>query len=163
MNGWSRRPTHRFCYDCSFRIRRFTRELDVDVNEWEVKRVKVVCAENCGNSPKKLLLRDVTVDYWGSRGEMIVDHLAEDVVWSVVGGARHMGKEAVREHFTNHRGAEPAELIIHNIITHGNTAAANATVIMQDGSRIEYCDVYRFAGFGPKAKIKEITSYIIRA
>ncbi len=121
--------------------------------------MKVVCAEDCGNAPKKLLLRDLALDYWGDEGRMFVDNLAEEAVWIVVGGPRHVGKEAIREQCANDRGGEPTELHIHNIITHGNTAAANATVTMQDGSRIEYCDVYRFAGFGKKAKIKEITTY----
>lgn len=125
--------------------------------------MKVECAEDCGNAPKKVLLRDLTIDFWADDGRMLVDHLTDKAVWSVVGGPRHVGKQVIREQLAHARGGEPVELLIHNIITHGNTASANATVTMQDGNRIEYCDVYRFAGFGPKAKIKEITSYIIHA
>lgn len=93
---------------------------------------------------------------------MIVEYFADAAVWNVVGGARHVGTEAIREQLEKGRDDEPVELLIHNIITHGNTAAANATVTMRDGSRIEHCDVYKFAGFGPKAKIKEITTYLIQ-
>lgn len=90
---------------------------------------------------------------------MIIDHLADHAQWKLVGGGSHEGKQAISQQLDNLRRDQPVELHIHNIITHGNTAAADVTVMMQDGSRIDYCDVYRFAGFGPKAKIKEIRTY----
>lgn len=131
--------------------------------------MKIVCAEDCGNAPKKRLLKELYIDFWGGEGRMLFDNLTEDAVWSIVGGPQYVGKEAIKEAieeaitepFEKSRDGRPSELVIHNIITHGNTAAANVTVKMPDGSRIEYCDVYRFGGFGPKAKIKEVTSYVI--
>lgn len=124
--------------------------------------MKIVCAEDCGNAPKKLLLRNLIIDHWSNDGRMMVDSLADEAVWSVAGGPRNAGKEAILGHLARGRDGEPTELHIHDIITHGNTASANLTVTMQDGSRVEYCDVYRFGGFGSRAKIKEITSYVIR-
>ncbi len=127
----------------------------------EAKSLLVECVEDCGNAPKKLLIKEISIDYWGDRGQKFLDQLADEAVRVVVGGPRHVGIEAIRAQMANDRAGQPTELRIHHIITHGNTAAANATVIMQDGSRMEYCDVYRFSGFGKKAKIKEITSYRI--
>lgn len=124
-----------------------------------MKSLKIECAEDCGNAPKKLLLKEICIDYWGEGGHMLLENLSEEAVWNVVGGSRHVGLAAIRAQLAHGHGGQTTELRIHNIITHGNTAAANATVTMQDGSRIEYCDVYRFGGFGKKAKIKEITSY----
>lgn len=123
--------------------------------------MQVQCAEDCGNAPKKRLLRDLCIDHWGDEGAMFGDYLTDEAVWHVIGEAqtRHVGKDVVHDALQSSRIGKPAELHIHNIITHGNTASLNATVVLEDGNRIEYCDVYRFAGFGPKAKIKEITSY----
>lgn len=52
-------------------------------------------------------------------------------------------------------------LHIHHIITHGNVASLNGKLTLTNGDKLEFCHVYRFSGFGKKAKIKEITSYII--
>ncbi|HLS89253.1 MAG TPA: nuclear transport factor 2 family protein [Sphingobacteriaceae bacterium] len=123
--------------------------------------MKVLCAEDCGNAPKKALLRDVTIDYWGGDGQLMLENLADGAVWTVVGQAPAEGIQAIVEHRAGDRSDKPVELQIHNIITHGNVASLNATVLRQDGSRLEYCDVFRFSGFGKKAKIKEITSYRI--
>lgn len=120
--------------------------------------MKVECADDCGNAPKKALLRDVIIDFWKG-GQMVGDHVTDAVVWRLVGVADYKGKEHVVDELLRSRTDEPAELIIHNIITHGNTAAANVTAIMQDGGRIEYCDVYRFSGFSKTAKIKDIATY----
>jgi len=125
--------------------------------------LKIVCAEDCGNAPKKALLRDLSIDYWGGDGQMMEENLADGAVWTVVGQNRVEGIPAIVEQAAGDRSEKPAELLIHNIITHGNTASLNASVVRQDGSRLEYCDVFRFSGFGKKAKIKEITSYRIYA
>lgn len=90
---------------------------------------------------------------------MMEENLADGAVWTVVGQNRVEGIPAIVEQAAGDRSEKPAELLIHNIITHGNTASLNASVVRQDGSRLEYCDVFRFSGFGKKAKIKEITSY----
>lgn len=124
--------------------------------------MKVECAEDCDNAPKKRLLRDLCIDYWRDEGSLVVEHLAEGAVWNIVGQACHVGVQAIRRQIEKVCDVKPAVLHIHNIITHGNTAAANATVTMRDGRQIEYCDVYQFAGFGPKAKIKEVTTYVIQ-
>lgn len=125
--------------------------------------LKVTCAEDCGNSPKKALLRDLHVDLWGNEGRILLAALHGRVTWRRADGERVAGKDAVygrmrMERCPDLRGM-PEELAIHDIITHGRTAALNATITMGDGSRLEYCDVYRFAGVARTAPITEITSY----
>src|SRR5690606_28590892 len=73
------------------------------------------------------------------------------------------GKAAVMAAFASRFGgdaARPEELHIHNIITHGNTAALNASLLMP-GGRVEYCHFYLFNGFAKSAKLKRITEYRI--
>lgn len=123
--------------------------------------VKVYCAEDCGNAPKKALLRDVAADCWGGAGDVLVAHLTGDARRRIVGGRLLEGSEAIRRFAVTGRGGEASELHIHNIITHGNVASLNGTVTMEDGRVVEFCDVYEFAGFGPKARIKEIVTYAV--
>lgn len=124
--------------------------------------VKVHCAEDCGNAPKKRLLRDICIDYWGGGGHGLLENVVNEVAWNIIGARTIVGIEAVQQHLAQAHPGRPVELFIHNIITHGNVASLNLTAIMPGGTRIEQCDVYRFSGFGRKAKIKEITSYVVR-
>lgn len=123
--------------------------------------MKIVCHEDCGNAPRKLLLRDNHIDYWQGDGRQFLDNVAHDAVWDVIGAGRCEGEAAIRDHMARGRGTEPVSLAIHHIITHGKTASLNATVVFKDGSRVEYCDVYTFAGAGRNAKVKQITTYKI--
>ncbi|HEU5138658.1 MAG TPA: hypothetical protein VFT51_01700 [Bacillales bacterium] len=50
---------------------------------------------------------------------------------------------------------------LHNIITHGRVGSVNGALIFKNQKRLAFCDVYQFTSAGKKAKIKEITSYVI--
>ena len=124
--------------------------------------MKVVCPVDCGNAPRKEILRDWNIAW--ARGEAAAaDLLADNVVYEPVGAPPVEGKAAVMAASASRFGgdaARPEELHIHNIITHGNTAALNASLLMP-GGRVEYCHVYLFNGFAKSAKLKRITEYRI--
>lgn len=123
--------------------------------------MKVVCPVDCGNAPRKEILRDWNIAWAGgdaSAGEL----LADNIVYEPVGAPPIEGKAAVQAWLLEKHGTGftvPDELHIHNIITHGNTAALNASLIMNDGRRFDYCHVYLFNGFSKTAKLKRITAY----
>lgn len=120
--------------------------------------MKVICTVDCGNAPRKEVLRDFNVDLV-SGVPSALDLLQEDVVWEMVGGQRLVGPGAVADALAEMIGPEPQELHIHYIITHGTTAALNATLTRADGSKLAYCDVYLFTGGARTARIKQVTSY----
>lgn len=123
--------------------------------------VKVICKDDCGNAPRKALLRDLQTAWVRGEMDVVVEHVRDDIVFDVVGHERIVGKEAFRAALAGMAGGTSAtELHIHNIITHGWTAALNGTVTLADGRRFGFCDVYIFAGAAKTAKIKEITSYV---
>lgn len=107
------------------------------------------------------MLMDLAVAF--ARGDLTpqIGTLAHDVVLDVVGDRRLEGVEAVGKFVEQTRVANIKELHIHHIITHGPTAALNASLMTEDDMRHEYCDVYVFASAGKQAKLKEITSYRI--
>ncbi len=124
--------------------------------------MRIVCPEDCGNAPRKAQLRDFTIACARGALESNVELLSESVEWEIVGSQRLVGLDAVRGHLEDETVQRPVELRIHTIITHGNTAALNATLFEPNGTRVEVCDVYVFAGFGKRGKIKEVKSYRIK-
>ncbi|RKQ32691.1 nuclear transport factor 2 family protein [Oceanobacillus halophilus] len=120
--------------------------------------IKVVCPEDCGNAPKKQILRDFNVATVQNKTELVLDYITDDVVWSIVGSHQVVGKDNFlkeinkKEHVT--------ELHIDNIITHGKTASLNG-VYMEESRKVAFCHVYLFNKAGKSGKIKEITTYII--
>lgn len=124
--------------------------------------MRIVCPEDCGNAPRKVQLRDFKIACARGALESNVELLSDSVEWEIVGGQRLVGLDAVRKYLEGETRQRPEELRIHTIISHGNTAALNATLSEPDGTRVEVCDVYVFAGFGKRGKIKEVKSYSIK-
>jgi hypothetical protein len=123
--------------------------------------MKIVCAEDCGNAPRKEQLRELIIALAKGAVGSTPELMADDTAWDIVGSQRVIGPEAIQATFADMTAGEPTELRIHNIITHGNTAAANFTLTLNDGTQVEYCDVYVFGGSGKRARIKEVRSYRI--
>lgn len=59
-------------------------------------------------------------------------------------------------------GPEATALTLHTVITHGDTAAVDGVIMLENGESYAFCDVYRFRGASKTAKVKEITSYVIK-
>lgn len=126
------------------------------------KNLIVECAEDCGNSPKKKLLKDLAISFAKKDIPFCMDWLTDDVSWELIGEKRIQGKEKVENALCEMSERDVKQLQIHNIITHGNAASLNATFILKDNWRIDFCNVYNFRGFGKNAKIKAIDSYVIQ-
>lgn len=123
--------------------------------------IHIECEENCGNSPKKLLLRDLSIAFAKNEIDFWLEWMQDEVVWDIIGDRLIQGKENVEKALKEMKDSTVQELRIHNIITHGNTASLNGMLVRKEKENIAFCDVYHFAGFGKKAKIKKITSYVI--
>lgn len=123
--------------------------------------MKVDCAENCGNAPRKELLRDFTIALAKNNSNFFSEWLKDDINWEIIGEKNIQGKEAFESRIVEMNKREVEHLRIEHIITHGNKASVNGSYTYKDGKRNAFCDVYEFAGFGRKAMIKKITSYFI--
>ena len=112
--------------------------------------VKITISADCGNSPRKLFLKDFNVALAEGNAGLIQENVADDVTWAFVGGKIWLGKAEVLKQVVNKRAAE---LTLFNIITHGKEAAAN-------GEKTAFCDVYSFQKATGNT-IKSIMSYVI--
>lgn len=123
----------------------------------EYKEVKVICAEDCGNAPKKIVVKDFITAMARNDTSHVTDMIIDQVEWNIVGTKIIRGQDEFLRHWQSQTGL--SEVHIENLISHGNTVAANGTE-KHDQGKISFCHVYQFSS-GKHAKIKNINSYII--
>lgn len=120
--------------------------------------VKIICAEDCGNAPKKRIIRDLIEASAKKDWDVIKQYCREDIQWTIVNDKQIQGIEELIKVVEEDK--DITEVEIFNIITHGHTASSNGVVKYKDSSTTAFCHVYRFVSPG-KNVLKEITSYII--
>ncbi len=122
---------------------------------------KITVKPDCGNAPKKALIRDFNIAFAKGAVNLILDTVSEDITWCVYGDFEVSGKDAFRKEILKMQKYPAAkELILDAIITHGPDAAANGLMVMHDGT-YAFCDVYRFKSAGSKV-IKSIKSFVVK-
>jgi hypothetical protein len=127
-------------------------------------KVKIVCKEDCGNSPKKIFLRDFNIAAAKANLSFIKRSLTEDVVWHLFepsGQKEIIGFENVIQEYRDILAIVPAEFVIATIITHGHNGAVNGRIKAKDGTSHVFSDFYEFNST-KGVKIKGMTSYIIK-
>lgn len=122
---------------------------------------KIMVKPDCGNSPKAAFIRDFETAFAESKSEVILNSISDDIHWEMVGETAINGKDNVKDMLKDMLDGTMAELLIENIITHGDAGSANGTITFKDGKRFAFCDVFTFTAHGPNAKIKTLTSYVI--
>jgi hypothetical protein len=122
--------------------------------------MKIACAEDCGNSPKKKLLKEWSIAAASHDIDFCAEWAADDVVWEIVGDRRIEGKDLFVQALRQWQGRIVEQLRIENIITHGNVGSVNGTIVLDDQRSFAFCNVNKFSS-GKQSKIKAITSYVI--
>jgi hypothetical protein len=123
---------------------------------------KIIVEEDCGNSPRKLLLQELNIAFARGDVENILSYVTDEIAWESVGEKQLKGIENFRNELESLKQVEVAELKIENIITHGWIASANGTMHMKTGEKFAFCDVYAFNSATKNGKLKAIKSYCIQ-
>ncbi len=121
---------------------------------------KITVHANLKNSTRKELLKDFNIAFATGNADFIVDHVSDDIKWTIHGDKQLVGKEQFKAAIDEMKDYVADEVVIHNIITHGAEAAANGEMSM-GGETYAFCDVYRFTSAGSKL-IKEMNSYVVK-
>ncbi|MBD2847032.1 nuclear transport factor 2 family protein [Paenibacillus sp. IB182496] len=121
----------------------------------------VTCPAGCDNAPRKAVLKAFNVAFASGDAEALVEQVADDIVWQVVGEGTVAGRAGFAERVNEMAYVRAVELHLHTIITHGPTASANGLLVFPDGTRYAFCDVYQFTSAAKQGKIKRIDSYVI--
>src|SRR5690625_4522001 len=124
---------------------------------------KIVCPADCGNAPKKIVLKEFNIAMASQDKNLITSYITDDVQWNIIGNRTVHGYVKFVETLIQSATAKVVELHIQHIITHGKEASVNGKVILENDNSISFCHVYNFNSFGKNSKIKEITSYIIKS
>jgi ketosteroid isomerase-like protein len=112
---------------------------------------------DCGNAPRKEVLRDIVIGLAERDANAVGALLADDVRWWLVGDTELVGADAVRDWVTGL--PEAAELAFDALMTHGRLAGVDGTVTTADGVQEAFCHVLHFAGAAKSAKIVRVRSY----
>lgn len=125
------------------------------------EELKIICSEDCGNAPKKEIIRDFTIAVARNNVELILDNVTENITWHIVGNKRYQGKDSYIEALGKLDNDKVTELRIDHILTHGKDGSSNGVVTYSNDKKHAFCNVYAFSSSAKHARIKEITSYII--
>ncbi len=122
--------------------------------------VKISIGEDCGNAPKKQYIKEFLIACVSADIETASGMVADTVQLSIPGHAAVDGKEqAVRLLQSMVASSKVSELVVHNIISHGDRCAANGVIKLEGGSEVAFGSVYVFSNFSKSAKLKEVTIY----
>ncbi|MCM3572466.1 hypothetical protein M3172_04645 [Mesobacillus subterraneus] len=114
---------------------------------------------DCGNAPRKVLLKELTVALATKDFSGMIESIADDLRWQIAGHKTFFGKESLKDALNENISKAVVQLKIQNIITHGSTGSVNGFFVFGDHSTLSFCDVYTFSSAGKSAKIKEIVSF----
>ena len=121
---------------------------------------KIVVGTDCGNSPKMKFLRDFNIAFAQADMASLMDCVAEDIVWNMVGDRQIEGKVAFADAAAQMQTLNVVQLTIDSVMSHGKAGAVNGELVLADGQTIAFCDVYEFSS-AKGSSLKTITSYTI--
>lgn len=122
----------------------------------------VEAPDDCGNSPRKRVIRDFVVALYGGEVSEVLGYLSENVNWQMIGSWDASDKAGVGHHLSQQ--ARIVHLRIGTIITHGTDCGVDGEITCEDGQHAAFCHVLIFTGGAKTANIKAIRSYqIVRA
>ena len=122
---------------------------------------KITVKEDCGNAPKKLILKDLNIAFVEGNIDFIANNISDDFAWNRIGIGLTLGKDSNIQALKKFSKTEVDELVIKNILTHGKIGAVEGTMKIKEDT-FAFCNTYRFTGHDKNAKVKEINSYVIK-
>jgi ketosteroid isomerase-like protein len=120
--------------------------------------MNVSVPDDCGNSPRKQFLVEFNRAFAEVDVEFVLEHVSDDVVWTMVGSKEISGKQAMRQAMESMMAAKASSMVLHSVITHGREAAANGEFHYPEGEKVAFCDVYQFTKT-TGTTVKRIMSY----
>ena len=121
--------------------------------------VKIHDEPDCGNAPRKEILRDFVVSLAERNSEHVTSLVAEDITWRIVGDRTLTGRDAVRKWVTALPKVD--QVVFGSLLTHGSGASVDGVFHFVDGTHSAFCHVLRFAGAAKTANIVGVNSYAI--
>lgn len=116
---------------------------------------------DCGNAPRKAVIRDFVIDLYSGNVEGTLDILADNVEWEVVGTTTLNGHKDAQP-WLEDQHVNPVTLVRFGlIVTHGTDCGVDGEVQFASGKRVSFCHIMKFSGHSKTAKIKMLRSYLV--
>jgi hypothetical protein len=122
---------------------------------------KITVHPDCNNAPKKAFIRDLEVAFAEGKIDFLIESFDQDIRWEMVGDKVINGIESAAQEINTMVDGSIQELVIEDIITHGDSGAAYGTMTFNDGNCFAYCDIFTFTSHANDAKIKKMSSFVI--
>lgn len=122
--------------------------------------LEIISTTDCGNSPKAQLLKDWNIAFAKGDTGFLLEKVTEDINWQLVGDRQIEGKIDFAAALQKMKTTKAVKLRIDHVITHGKAGSVNGMLLLEDGKRYAFCDVYTFKNARAK-QIKAIASYVI--
>ena len=121
---------------------------------------RVIISEDCGNSPKNILVQELTIALGKGNTKFLLKNVTDDVRWNILGDKVIQGKDRFAEALEESKNDPALELTIHHVATHGKAGAVNGTTKFKNNKTRAFCNVYEFSN-AKGTSVREITSYVI--
>ncbi|WP_338448136.1 hypothetical protein R4Z09_18050 [Niallia oryzisoli] len=135
----------------------------MDTNYNDERDIKILCRQDCGNAPKKIILKDFVIASVKKEISFIAETISDNIQWNIIGYNKFQGKESVIEMLQQMSSRRMLEVEIKTIITHGNTGAVDGKATYENNEKYAFCHIFLFTSAGKNGKINEITSYVIKS
>ncbi|MEC3736127.1 hypothetical protein P9154_08235 [Bacillus safensis] len=124
--------------------------------------IKLIIPTGCDNAPRKQIVIDFTVAILTRQTEVIKEYADESIIWyRLKDNTKLEGRNALISTLYKEDREIVGNLAIYQVITHGKFASINGVMLLANGLKIDFCDVYIFSSAAKSGKIKEIKSYRI--
>ena len=123
--------------------------------------MKLNIKADCGNSPKRELVKNLTIYFASYNLDQVKNYLEDNVTWTLVIDTPIKGMEQFIKTLEKMSHNKASELTIHSIVTHGKEAAIHGDMLMEDGNNFGFSDFYEFTSVKAN-KVKSIVSYVIQ-
>ncbi len=122
---------------------------------------RIIRSEDCGNSPKNILLEGITVAFFSGDERFILNSATEDFRWTIVGERTYQGKSEVIAALKATLATDSLEEVrIEHVVNHGKAGAVNGE-FLQNGVSVAFCHFYEF-GSAKGTSVSSVASYWIK-
>lgn len=123
-------------------------------------KLKMIIPKGCDNAPRKQVVIDFTVAILTQQAGIIKEYAHESINWYQLKEQKKLeGLSSFMTALKDENRLKVACLEIYQVITHGKYASINGVLSLENGGKVDFCDVYTFSSAGKSGKIKEVKSY----
>ena len=119
---------------------------------------KITIEPDCGQAPKKELLRDFNVAFAKGDSAFTAQCVSDDIRWTIHGDRLLEGKARFSDYMNTMKNYVVEEMTLHSVIVDDDQGAVAGKMKM-NGIAYAFCDMYTFSP--SEDTIREIRSYAI--